>query len=158
MLPQGPSPLWRHMVCSSWWVMTDLRVNGMVTDVLYYGVILFLYKLNLKYLCVSNIPLMTCVWPVLVSPAHRWSDNRTPPAGPARTSPPAEGWRAWLCDGLWWSRRRQKRPTPSTSAPERSRSGPPGPGARCTPDPPSDAAASTTAHWNLPAIRHKDFM
>lgn len=97
-------------------------------------------KLNVQW---QKIPMDGCVY---VSPAQRWSDSRTPPVGPARKSPPAEGWRAWRYDGLWLSRTRRKRQPRGTSDPGTSRSEPPGPAARCTPNPQSDAAASTAAH------------
>lgn len=89
---------------------------------------------------------------VLVSPARRWSDSRTRLVCPARTSPPAEGWKAWPYDGPWWSRRRPKTRLRGTAAPRMSRNARPGPEARCTPDPRSDAAASTAAHWSSPEI------
>lgn len=142
MLPQRPSSLWCHMVGSSWWVMTDLRVNVISWCQSYCIYIFFLFLRDVH---------------VVASPAQRRSGNRTPPGGPAHKSPPAEGWRAWLFGGLWWSRRRQKRQPPGTSAPERSHSELLGPEARCTPDLQSDAAASTAARWSLPAIRRRKF-
>lgn len=85
-----------------------------------------------------------------VLPAQKWSGNRTPPGGLTRTSPPAEGWKAWLFDELWWSKRRRKRQQRGTSAPRTSRSELLDPAARCTPGPRSDAAAWTVAHWSSP--------
>lgn len=144
-----------------WWLTWEWMASAGVSR----GIILYLYFCSSLWghfiLIQVKLQVSVCVkytcrdMFVFASPAHRWSDNHTPPVGPARKSPPAEGWRAWLYGGLWWSRRRQKRQPPGTSAPERSHSEPPGPGARCTPDPQSDAAASTAARWSLPAITHR---
>lgn len=88
-------------------------------------------------------------WAVTL-PAHTASGSLSPPGDRARRSHPGGGWRAWLSGGPWWSRMRQRRQQPGTSAPGRNHSALLCPGAHDTQGPLWDAAASTEARWSLP--------
>lgn len=95
------------------------------------------------------------IWVVL--PAHTASGSQTPQVDPARMSHPARGWRAWQSGELWWSRRKQRRQLPGTSAPGRTHSVPPYPEAHDTPGPQWGAAASREARWSLPEWMIKEW-
>lgn len=85
------------------------------------------------------------------SPAHRGSGSRSLSGGPARMFLLAEGWRACLCGGRWWSMMIQRRQPRSTFAPASSGIWKLCPAARGTLGLPTTAAAWKWARWSSPA-------